>query len=72
MKPKAMFTVKHRSKPKLAAVVVYNEMSGRQGRVLVSEPIVDNFSTVQLEAAAKRLVPQVSSHDVILPTGIEL
>ncbi len=72
MKPKVMFTVKHRRKPKLAAVVAYNEVTGRQGKVLASEPIGDNFSAAQLEAAAKRLVPQVSSHDVILPTGIEL
>ncbi len=72
MKPKAMLTVKHRSKPKLAVVVSYNETSGRLGKVLASEPIADNFSTDELEAAARRLVPKVSSHDVILPTGIEL
>ena len=72
MKPKGMLTVKHRSKPKLAVVVAYNEISGRLGKVLASEPIGDHFSIDELVAAARRLVPQVSSHDVILPTGIEL
>lgn len=72
MKPKAMFTVKHRCKPKLAVVVAYNELSGRQGKILASEPISDVFTTAELKAPAKRLVSQVSSHDVILPTGLEL
>ncbi len=72
MKPKAMFTVKRRSTPKLAVVVAYDEVSQRQGKVLASEPICDNFSKAELEAAARRLVPQVSSHEVILPIGIEL
>ena len=72
MKPKAMFTVKRRSKPVLAVVVAYNEVSERTGKVLASEPIRNDFSHADLEAAARRLVPQVSSHDVILPTGIEL
>jgi hypothetical protein len=71
-KPKAMFIVKRRSKPMLAAVVAYNEVSERKGKVLASEPIGDNFSCADLEAAARRLVPQVSSHDVILPIGVEL
>lgn len=72
MKPKAMFTVKRRSTPMLAVVVAYNEVSERKGKVLASEPIRSDFSYADLEAAARRLVPQVSSHDVILPTGIEL
>lgn len=72
MKPKAMFTVKRRSTPMLAVVVSYNEISERKGKVLASEPIRSDFSNADLEAVARRLVPQVSSHDVILPTGIEL
>ncbi len=72
MKPKAMFTVKRRSKPMLAVVVAYNEVSERKGKVLASEPIRSDFSVADLEAAARRLVPQVSSHVVILPIGIEL
>ena len=72
MKPKAMFTVKRRTTPVLAVVVAYNEISGRKGNVLASEPIRNDFSPAELEAAAKRLVPQVSSHDVILPTDIEI
>jgi hypothetical protein len=72
MKPKAMFTVKRRSSPMLAVVVAYNEVTEREGKVLVSEPIRSNFSIADLEASARRLVPQVSSHDVILPTGIQL
>lgn len=56
----------------LAVVVSYNEISERKGKVLASEPIRSGFSNADLEAAARRLVPQVSSHDVILPTGIEL
>jgi hypothetical protein len=67
-----MFTVKRRSTPMLAVVVVYNEVSERTGKVLASEPIRTGFSMAELEAAARRLVPQVSSHDVILPIGIEL
>lgn len=68
-----MFTVKHRSVPKLAVVVAYNEVSGRKGRVLASEAIQSKFSIDDLTAAAKRLVPQVSSHfEVILPIGIEI
>lgn len=72
MKPKAMLIVKRRSTPMLAAVVAYNEVSERRGRVLATEPIRGDFSVADLEAAARRLVSQVSSHDVILPTGIEL
>lgn len=72
MKPKALFTVKRRSTPMLAVVVAYNEVSERKGKVLASEPIRRDFSVADLEAAARRLAPQVSSHDVILPTGIEL
>lgn len=63
MKPKAIFTVKRRASPMLAMVVAYNEVSGRNGNVLASEPINNNFSPAELEAAAKRLVPQVSTHD---------
>ena len=71
MKPKAMFTVKRRSTPMMAVVVAYNEVSERKGKVLASEPIRSDFSYADLETAARRLVSQVSSHDVILPTGIE-
>lgn len=56
----------------LAVVVAYNEVSERKGKVLASEPIRSDFSVADLEAAARRLVPQVSSHVVILPIGIEL
>lgn len=72
VKPKAMFVVKRRSKPMLAAVVKYDESSGRKGKVLVSEPIGDQFSMVDLEASARRLVPKVTEYDVILPTGVTL
>ena len=72
MKPQAVFTVKHRCMPKLAVAVACNEVSERTGKVLASELIRSDFSVADLEAAAGRLVPQVSSHDVILPTGIEL
>lgn len=72
MKPKAMFTVKRHSTPMLAVVVAYNEISERKGKVLASEPIRSDFSAADVAAAARRLVPQVSTHDVILPTGIEL
>lgn len=67
-----MFTVKRRSKPMLAVVVACNEVTERTGKVLASEPIRSDFSVADLEAAARRLVPQVSSHTVILPVGIEL
>jgi hypothetical protein len=67
-----MFTVKRRSTPMLAVVVAYNEVSERKGKVLASEPIRSDFSVADVMAAARRLVPQVSTHDVILPSGIEL
>jgi hypothetical protein len=72
VKPKAMFTVKRRSTPMLAVVVAYNDVSGRKGKVLISESIRSDFSVADVVAAARRLVPQVSTHEVILPTGIEL
>ena len=72
MKPKAMLTVKRRCKPMLAVIVTYNESTGRTGKVLASEPISDAFTSADLAAAAKRLVPQIASHEVILPTGIEV
>jgi hypothetical protein len=72
VKPKAIFTVKRRSTPVQAVVVAYNEVTERKGKVLASEPIRSNFSIADLEASARRLVPQVSTHEVILPTGIEL
>ena len=56
----------------LAVVVAYNEVSERKGKVLASEPIRSDFSNADLEAAARRLVAQVSAYDVILPTGIQL
>lgn len=56
----------------LAAIVAYNTTTGRTGKVLASEPIADNFTVDDLDAAANRLVPQVSSHEVILPTGVKL
>lgn len=71
-KPKALFTVQRRSKPMLAVVVAYNEASGRKGKVLASEPIRDDFSYADLKAAGRRLVPQVSSHEVIIPIGVQL
>lgn len=69
---KAMFVIKRRSTPMLAAIVDYNETTGRKGRVLVSEPLSDNFTTADLVAAARRMVPQVPDRKVILPIGIEL
>ena len=72
MKPRAMLTVKRRSKPMLVVIVAYNESTGRSGKVLASEVISDDFTNGDLASAAKRLVPQVPTHDVILPTGIEI
>lgn len=72
MPKKAMFTVKHRSKPKLAVVVVYNEETGRHGKVLASEPIADNFSNDDLVNSARRLVPLAAGYEVILPVGVNL
>jgi hypothetical protein len=72
VKPKAIFTVKRRSTPMLAVVVAYNEVTERKGKVLASEPIRSDFSIADLESSARRLVLEVSSYDVILPTGIEL
>ena len=56
----------------LAVIVVYRESTGRTGKVLASEAIANDFTYAELTDAAKRLVAQVSSHDVILPTGIEV
>lgn len=72
MKKKAMFVVKRRSVPMLAAVVAYHEGSGRIGKVLASEPIKSDFSNADLIAVARRLVPQVPDYDVVLPVGVDL
>lgn len=72
MSKNAMFTVKHRSTPKCAVVVAYNEATGRQGKVIASEPIKDNFSNADLIDAARRLVPKAEGYDVILPIGVDL
>lgn len=71
-KPKAMFTVKRRSKPMVVAVVTYNQVSQRMGKVLASEPIHSDFTNDDLIAAAKRLVKQVPNYDVILPVGVNI
>lgn len=68
----AMLIVKRRCTPMLAALVDYNESSGRKGRVLVSEPIKSDFTNDDLVAAARRLIPQVTDRDVILPIGMDL
>ncbi|MGT2457796.1 hypothetical protein ACU4GI_33380 [Cupriavidus basilensis] len=68
----AMFVVKRRQSPMLAAIVEYSEVSGRRGKVLVSEPIANDFTNDMLIAAARRLAPQVSGYQVILPVGVEL
>ncbi|AXW05296.1 hypothetical protein CJO82_05200 [Ralstonia solanacearum] len=68
----AMFLVKHRQSPKLAAIVEYSEASGRRGKVLVSEPIADDFTNETLIEVARRLVPQVSGYHVILPVRVDL
>jgi hypothetical protein len=68
----AIFTVKHRSSPKLAVIVAYNPETGRQGKVLASEPIADSFSNDDLAAAATRLAPQATGYELILPIGVEL
>lgn len=68
----AMFVVKRRATPMLAVIVDYNPETGRKGRVLVSEPIRDNFSNADLTEAARRLVPQVPDRKVILPIGVDL
>lgn len=72
MKPKAMFTIKRRRDPILAAVVTYSEASGRMGKILVSESIRSDFSNDDLITAAKRLVPQVPDYEVILPIGVNI
>lgn len=69
---KAMLVIKRRCSPMLAAIVDYNESSGRQGRILVSEPIKSDFSNADLTVVARRLVPQVMDREVILPTGVDL
>ncbi|CAN7780819.1 hypothetical protein LJR296_007989 [Cupriavidus necator] len=69
---KAMFVVKRRQSPMLAAIVEYSEVSGRRGKVLVSEPIANDFTNEMLIAAARRLVPQVTGYQVILPIGVDL
>lgn len=71
-KPKAMFTVKRRSKPMQAVIVAYNEVTGRKGKVLASVSISEVFTNDDLVAAAKQLLPQVTSYDVILPIGVEV
>ncbi len=68
----AMFIVKRRSNPMMATIVQYNPETGRKGKVLASEPIRSDFSNDDVVAAAKRLVPQVSSYKVILPMGVEI
>ncbi len=72
MKKKAMFLVKRRPLPMVAAIVDYNPETGRKGRVLVSEPIAEHFGNEDLIAAARRLVPQVPDRLVILPIGVDL
>lgn len=69
---KAMFTVKRRAKPMLAVVVAYNFVTGRAGKVIVSEPLRDGFTNEDLIAAARRLVPMAVGYEVVLPTGVEI
>ncbi len=72
MNKTAMLTVKRGSKPMHAAVVAYNFGTGRMGKVIVSEPIPDNFSNDDLISAARRLVPLAEGYEVVLPTGVNL
>lgn len=72
MKPNAMLTIKRRRDPIVAAVVTYNEASGRMGKILISEPIRSDFSNDDLIAVAKKLVPQVPDYEVILPIGVNI
>lgn len=69
---KAMLVVKRRCTPMLAALVDYNESSGRKGRILASESIKSDFTNDDLVAAARRLIPHVTDREVILPIGIDL
>lgn len=69
---KAMLIVKRRCTPMLAALVDYNESSGRKGRILASEPIKPDFTNGDLVAAARRLIPQVADREVILPISIDM
>lgn len=69
---RAMFTIKRRTKPMLAAVVAYSETTGRLGRVIVSEPIRDEFTNEDLVEVARRLVPQAEGYVVALPVGVEI
>lgn len=68
----ARFVVKRRRDPMLAVIVVYNPVTGREGKVLVSEPIRADFNNEDAQAAARRLAPQVPDYKVILPVGMEL
>ena len=72
MQKTAMFTVKRRAQPNLAAIVKYNADTGRAGRIIVSEPLPEHYSYQDMIDAARRLVPQAVGYDVVLPTGIEL
>lgn len=71
-KPSAMLVIKRRQHPVLAAIVTYDLQTGRKGKVLASEPIAARFSNADLLEAARRLVDLVPTHDVILPTGVDL
>lgn len=69
---KAMLIVKRRATPMLAAIVEYDQASGRKGKILASESIRADFGNADLVAAARRLALQVPGHEVILPAGVEL
>jgi hypothetical protein len=46
------FAVNQRCDPMLASVVMYDLVTGRDGEILVSEPIRSNFSSADTLAAA--------------------
>lgn len=69
---RALFIVKRRANPKLAAIVAYNEVSGRKGKVIASEPLKDDFNSDDLSAAASRLLLLADGYDVILPEGMTM
>lgn len=66
-----MFVVK-RGATFRAAIVLYDQVRERKGKVLVYEEISKEFSMADLKESARRLVARVPDYDVILPTGIEL
>jgi hypothetical protein len=71
-KPKATLLVRRRTSPMQVVIAAYDARTARVGKTLAAEPLPKDFTQADLVAAARRLVPLVSSHEVVLPTGVEL